>query len=269
MPRHRSRAPGGTDATILRVARSPALDVVLLDIDDTLYSTTAFAVDARRNAVAAMVREGLRVTEEEGVRELAEVVSEFTSNYDEHLDRLIDRLGPSRLGGRNPAVLIAAGVVAYHQTKERQLRPLPDAVELLRALAAGGVRAGIVSAGLNVKQAEKLVRLGVLPWLDPSAIFFSDQMGVSKPNPKIYVKACAALGVAPARTLYVGDRAETDVAPALAAGLRTAHYRGAHGRHAHRAAVPPAHHEVHSLTELVPILRDVYGLPVGTAAASA
>jgi len=239
-----------------------ALDVVLFDIDDTLYSTTAFAVDARRNAVAAMVREGLRVTEEEGVKELAEVVAEFASNYDEHLDRLLDRLGPSRWGGRNPAVLIAAGVVAYHQTKEKELRPLPDALALLDALHAAHVRAGIISAGLRVKQAEKLVRLGVLSRLDPSAIFFSDQMGVSKPNPKIYAKACEALRVAPARAMYVGDRPETDVAPALAAGLRTVHYRGAHGRHADRRATPPAHHEVERLTDLLPILRETYGLPV-------
>ena len=241
---------------------APALDVVLFDIDDTLYSTTAFATDARRNAVSAMVNYGLQVTEEEGVRELAEVVSEFTSNYDEHLDRLIDRLGPSRLGGRNPAVLIAAGVVAYHQTKERQLKPLPDAVALLRALSQAKVRTGIVSAGLRIKQAEKLVRLGVLPWLDPGAIFFSDQMGVSKPNPKIFAKACETLGVDPRRAMYVGDRPATDVAPAKAVGLKTVHYRGAHGRYSDRPAEPPADHEVELLTELRPILKSVYGLPL-------
>ena len=241
---------------------SPALDVVLFDIDDTLYSTTAFATDARRNAVAAMVREGLDVTEEEGVRELTEVVAEFTSNYDEHLDRLLDRLGPARWGGRNPAVLVAAGVVAYHQTKERHLRPLDDAVALLRALGRAKVRTGIVSAGLRVKQAEKLVRLAVLPWLDPQAIFFSGQMGVSKPNPKIYAKACEAMGVDPRRAMYVGDRPETDVAPARAAGLKTVHYRGAHGRYSDHPASPPADHEVELLTELVPILRSTYGLPL-------
>jgi putative hydrolase of the HAD superfamily len=238
------------------------LDAVLFDIDDTLYSTTAFAQDARRNAVAAMVAAGLDVPEEEAVRELAEVVSEFTSNYDAHLDRLLDRVGPARWGGRNPAVLIAAGVVGYHRTKEQQLRPLPDAVALLRSLHRAGVRAGILSAGLHVKQAEKLVRLGVLPWLDPGAVFFSDQMGVSKPNPKIYVKACEALRLPPARILYVGDRPETDVAPARAAGLKTAHYRGAHGRYSTGSATPPADHEVSVLTDLRPILRDVYGLPV-------
>jgi putative hydrolase of the HAD superfamily len=241
---------------------SPLLDVVLFDIDDTLYSTTAFATDARRNAVVAMIAQGLAMDEEEGVRELSEVVREFTSNYDEHLDRFLDRIGPARWGGRNPAVLIAAGVVAYHQTKERQLAPLPDAVTLLRALHRGRVRVGIVSAGLRVKQAEKLVRLGVLPWIDPGAIFFSDQMGVSKPNPKIYAKACEALGVRPGRALYVGDRPETDVAPARAAGLRTCHFRGAHGRYGDVPANPPADHQVESLTDLVPILREVYALPL-------
>ena len=238
----------------------PALDVVLFDIDDTLYSTTAFARDARHNAVMAMIREGLEIGEDEGVRELTEVVAEFTSNYDEHLDRLLDRLGPSAWGGRNPAVLIAAGVVAYHQTKERQLRPLEDAVVVLRTLHRAGVRVGVISAGLQVKQAEKLVRLGVLPYLDPGAIFFSTQMGVSKPNPKIYAKACEALRVAPSRALYVGDRPETDVAPARAVGMRTVHYRGAHGRYSDRPSVPPADHEVELLTELIPILRDRYGL---------
>jgi putative hydrolase of the HAD superfamily len=238
------------------------LDVVLFDIDDTLYSTTAFATDARRNAVAAMIAHGLEATEEEAARELAEVVAEFSSNYDAHLDRLLDRLGPSRWGGQNPAVLIAAGVVGYHKTKEQSLRPLPDAVALLRSLHRAKVRAGILSAGLHVKQAEKLVRLDVLPWLDPSAIFFSDQMGVSKPNPKIYAKACEALGVDCGRLLYVGDRPETDVAPARTAGLRTVHYRGAHGRYSHEPASPPADHEVALLTDLRPILRDVYRLPL-------
>ena len=241
---------------------APALDIVLFDIDDTLYSTTAFSGDARRNAILAMIHQGLDVTEEEGVRELTEVVAEFTSNYDEHLDRLLDRLGPSKWAGRNPAVLIAAGIVAYHQTKERQLRPLPDAVVLLRQLHQARVRTGIISAGLRVKQAEKLVRLGVLPWLDPGAIFFSDQMGVSKPNPKIYVKACEALKVPPSRAMYIGDRPETDVAPPRSIGMRTVHYKGAHGRYAVTPGSAPADHEVELLTDLKPILRDQYGLPL-------
>ncbi|MFM8979221.1 MAG: HAD family hydrolase, partial [Planctomycetia bacterium] len=159
------------------MTRAPLLDIVLFDLDDTLYSTTAFAETARRQAIRAMREAGLQVGEDEGVGELAEVVAEFSSNYEHHLDRLLDRLGPAALGGRNPAVLVAAGVVAYHRAKEQGLVPLPDALAFLQALARGGVRMGVITAGLQVKQAEKLIRTGILPFLDPAAVFFSDQMG--------------------------------------------------------------------------------------------
>jgi putative hydrolase of the HAD superfamily len=243
-------------------ARAPLLDVVLFDVDDTLYSTTEFAITARRNAIRAMIEQGLRIGEEEGFQELGEVVAEFSSNYEHHFDRLLDRLGPERLGGRNRAVLIAAGVVAYHRTKENDLHILPDAEALLASLSRGSVRMGVVSAGLHVKQAEKLIRLGVLGRIDPGAVFFSDQMGVSKPNPKIYAKAVKTLGVLPERALYVGDRPTHDVAPAKAAGLRTALYRGAHGRWSEDAARIAPDHVVDDLRDLIPILRDTYGLDV-------
>jgi putative hydrolase of the HAD superfamily len=244
------------------VADAPSLDIVLFDVDDTLYSTTEFALEARRSAIRAMIEHGLRVSEEAGVAELAEVVAEFTSNYDEHFDRLLDRLGPEAFQPVNRSVLVAAGIVAYHRTKERGLRILPDARALLEALAAASVRMGIVSAGLKVKQAEKLVRLGVLPWMDPRAIFFTDQMGVSKPNPKLYSKALRALGVAPERAMYVGDRAAHDVVPARRIGMRTVHYVGAHGRWGEQVPQEPADHVVRDFRDLVPVLRDVYGLPL-------
>jgi putative hydrolase of the HAD superfamily len=241
------------------VPSSAQLDVVLFDVDDTLYSTTEFALTARRNAVRAMIAAGLKVEEDVGFLELSEVVSEFASNYEHHFDRLLDRLGPESVEGQSRPVLIAAGVVAYHRTKEHDLRILPDALALLSWLDARRVRMGVVTAGLQVKQAEKLVRLGVLPYLDPRAIFFSDEMGVSKPNPKIYAKACRALGVAPARVLYVGDRPSHDVAPARAVGLRTVLYRGAHGRWSEDPSAAAPDHVVHDLADLIPILEG-YGL---------
>jgi putative hydrolase of the HAD superfamily len=243
-------------------AEAPSLDVVLFDVDDTLYSTTEFALQARRSAVRAMVEHGLRVPEEVGAAEMAEVVAEFTSNYAEHFDRLLDRLGPDAYQPVNRSVLVAAGVVAYHRTKERGLKILPDARALLEALATGGIRMGVISAGLQVKQAEKLVRLGVLPWMDPRAIFFTDQMGVSKPNPKLYVKACRALGIAPARVMYVGDRAAHDVVPARRIGMKTVHYVGAHGRWGEQTPSEPADHVVRDFRDLLPVLRDVYALPL-------
>jgi len=139
---------------------------------------------------------------------------------------------------------------------------LPDALALLDALQAAHVRTGVLSDGLRVKQAEKLIRLDVLGRFDPEAIFFSDQLGVSKPNPKIFTKACAALDVDPARVLYVGDRDTHDVAPAAAAGLRTVLYRGAGGKYVEAEPRCTPDHDVTDLRELIPVLRERYGLGV-------
>lgn len=241
---------------------APALDMIFFDIDDTLYSTTQFAERARRAAVRAMIEQGLRLEEEEAVVELSEVVAEFTSNYGSHFDRLLDRVGPQRYPGRNRAVLVAAGVVAYHDAKEDGLVLLPDIRSVLLRLYGARVRLGVISAGLQAKQAEKLIRLDAIAWFDPAAIFFSDQMGVSKPNPKIYQKACKEAGVLPRRALYIGDRASHDVVPARAAGLFTVHYIGAQGRHAEAACTAPADHTLADLRDLLPALRNTYGLDV-------
>jgi putative hydrolase of the HAD superfamily len=242
--------------------KEPLLDIILFDIDDTLYSTTAFSLSARSNAIQAMIEVGLEIELEQGVLELAEVVVEFSSNYGRHFLRLLDRLGPEASAGRNPAVLIAAGVVAYHRTKESDLWILPDVHQALDRLHHMGVRLGVISAGLHVKQAEKLIRLDALRFFDPGAIFFTDQMGVSKPNPKLYDHTCAQLGVDPTRAMYVGDRRAHDSTPAGSIGMATVHYTGAHGKYEGEAGETEPHHTLSDLRDLIDILRDDYGLDV-------
>jgi hypothetical protein len=56
------------------------LRALFLDIDDTLYSTSEFAAAARRAALDAMIRHGLRISLDDAVAELAEVIAEFGSN---------------------------------------------------------------------------------------------------------------------------------------------------------------------------------------------
>lgn len=53
-----------------------------------------------------------------------------------------------------------------------------------------------------------------------AAIVVSDQVGWRKPAPVIFQAALARVGVEPGQALFVGDRADIDVAGARAAGLR-------------------------------------------------
>lgn len=58
------------------------------------------------------------------------------------------------------------------------------------------------------------------------AVFSSAELGVAKPDPQVFARVCAALGVAPEQCLFVDD-STGHVAAAAALGLRAHHYRSA------------------------------------------
>src|SRR5262245_23288433 len=103
-----------------------SLTAIFFDIDGTLFPTTDFAEKARRGAVDSMRRHGLRLPADHILRELSEVIAEFSSNYEHHFDKLLLRLPRRAFDGVNPAILVAAAVHAYHDAKVRQLKPYPD-----------------------------------------------------------------------------------------------------------------------------------------------
>ncbi|NCF55747.1 MAG: TIGR02253 family HAD-type hydrolase [Planctomycetia bacterium] len=194
---------------------------IFFDIDGTLFSTVDFAARARRASVRAMIKAGLEMEEEVLLEELAEVVKEFSSNYEGHFDKLLLRLPRRSMKGLNPAVIISAGIVAYHDTKTRFLEPFEDAHEMIRRLARTDLKLGIITEGLEVKQSEKLIRLRLLDYFDHRAIFISHQVGISKPNPKLYQRACTDLNLRPSECLYIGDNPLHDIDPANEIGMVT------------------------------------------------
>jgi len=241
----------------------PTLRALFLDIDDTLYSTSQFASLARDRAVAAMVEQGLQMPVPVVRRELDEVIAEFTSNYPAHFDKLLSRLPREAWARTNRALIIAAGVMAYHATKA-ELRPFPDVIPFLRAVhEQTDLVCGVITHGLEVKQAEKLLLLQVVPYLHPAAIFISDQVGISKPNPKLYQRACHAFGFDPREVMYVGDNLAHDVDPTNALGMVSVLVRREGGRD--RPGETEPRYRITSLLELVPILAEDFDVALDVA----
>jgi putative hydrolase of the HAD superfamily len=235
------------------------LDAIFFDIDDTLFSTSEFAERARRASVEAMIAVGLKLEPQLLFQELSEVVAEFTSNYDHHFDQLLRRIPKRHYKGVNPALIIAAGVAAYHDTKVRELAPYPDAVRLLKVLARTDLVRGIITSGLMIKQAEKILRLGLYPYFTPTAIFISDQIGINKPNVKLYRRACSDLNLKPPRCIYVGDRPKSDVDPPNSLGMITVRMKRG-GKHENEESETKAGYEVRNFLELREILERDFAL---------
>jgi len=69
----------------------------------------------------AMIAAGLAVEKNVLQEELDEVINEFSSNYEHHFDKLLLRIPKRFYRGLNPALIVAAGVIAYHDIKARRL----------------------------------------------------------------------------------------------------------------------------------------------------
>jgi len=98
-----------------------------------------------------------------------------------------------------------------------RFRLYDDALPALDALAALGVRLGVVS-NWDCALPGHLHGLGVADRFE--VIAASAAVGAAKPDPAIFLFAAGAVGVTPARSLHVGDRRVEDYQGARAAGMR-------------------------------------------------
>lgn len=92
-------------------------------------------------------------------------------------------------------------------------RPYPDAAEVLGALAAGGVRIGVVSnIGWDLRPV--LRAHGLDAFVDAYALSF--EHGIQKPDAQLFHIACTLLGQHPADVVMVGDDRHADAGAATA-----------------------------------------------------
>ena len=121
----------------------------------------------------------------------------------------------------------------------------PDALPCFEALRARGLRLG--AAGNMYAHHEDFLR----PHLD--FVGSSERWGVEKPAEGFFAHIVEEAGVPAGEILYVGDRVDNDVLPALAAGFRAVRVR--RGAHAHVDS-PAGTITIDSLAELPEALAD-------------
>ena len=99
---------------------------------------------------------------------------------------------------------------------KRSLRPRPDALETLAELRRRGHRLALISVcSQDVPHVwDETPFAGAF-----DELVFSCDVGISKPDPRIYAIACERLGVEPAECLFVGDGANDELPGAERAGM--------------------------------------------------
>ncbi len=210
-----------------------AIEAVTFDFWNTLVREQPDAWDRRSRAWSAMLaEEGHEVSDEE----LAAAMEVGWSAHQRHwidntpfgaadaVEIMFDVLGVDHggeLSERFVAVITDPPMDAYPRLN-------PGVLDVLEALSEAGVRIGIIcDVGLTPSTVLRrfLEIQGALDAFDHWS--FSDEVGVFKPDAKIFRHALEGLGgVASDRAVHVGDLRRTDVFGAQSMGMIAVRYTG-------------------------------------------
>ena len=146
---------------------------------------------------------------------------QFTAEH--AVDEMIAHAGDPRLSDLR-AQLVDAFIEGGRLTP---LHVVDGAARALTQLRDAGIRIGIIcDVGLTPSTVLRwhLESRGLLDFFDDWS--FSDEVGVYKPDLRIFQHAAERLHVDPGQAAHVGDQRRTDVAGALAAGWLAVRFRG-------------------------------------------
>ncbi len=196
----------------------PAIHAITLDLDDTLWPVWPTIERAERVLLGWLQRHApqtaARHSSPEALRRIRQHMDTLRPDLAHDLSAL--RRESIRLAlqwsGEDPALAEPAFEVFF--AERQRVDFYADALPALARLAARYPLVALSNGNADVQ------RVGI------GAHFLgalsARELGVGKPDARMFTAGAALAGVAPAQVLHVGDDARLDVLGALAAGLQTA-----------------------------------------------
>ena len=109
---------------------------------------------------------------------------------------------------------------------------MPGANSLLAELKQQGYKLAIVSNGGHATRLTILQGLGFSHYFDE--IISSELVGISKPNPEIFLHTSRQLNIVPENCLFIGDHPVNDIQGATQAGMKALWLQGFHKTGVHK-----------------------------------
>ena len=226
------------------------MKAILFDIDNTLYD-----LRSAHDRTVQLIMHALSPLFDEiaypRVRDAFAQAKRVCSNMNEPVEVFRSRRSVLFLGSLGLDEGHADAVTRlYIAHRTRMKAPVPGARAAVEALAPL-YRLGVISNGIAEIQRHKLRAIEVDGHLD--CVVISEEAGVEKPDPSIFVKAASLLGVALQECLYVGDDFEIDVIGATKSGMQACWFNPNGSARPPGEIAPEA--EIRELRELIQLLQ--------------
>jgi HAD superfamily hydrolase (TIGR01549 family) len=144
----------------------------------------------------------------------------------------------------------------WYEPLSRRAQIEPDLPETLAALRGMGLKLGIVSNTFVSRHSleRHLRELGILEFF--SLQLYSCEFHFRKPDVEIFRVAAERIGEAARNILFVGDRIDNDIRPALESGMKAV-LKEAYTNQGKKT--PPGAHRIHRLAELPHLMQSLTG----------
>ncbi len=181
----------------------PPIEMVFFDIGGVMYDDSIYA----RSWMRALRESGATFSDEA-------FEEEYTAARAAQDGSFRRRLTSRFLGTEADLAAVEARASRYWAYPANAL--YPDVKPCLDALV-GRFRLGVI-ANQPASVRDAMERDGLTRYFEVWGV--SDDLGLQKPDPKLFSHVLYTAGVSPARTVMVGDRLDYDVRPAKTAGMR-------------------------------------------------
>ncbi len=182
-----------------------AIDHVFLDIGGVLYDDRVYAEAWRR----ALREAGAEFTDARFDEEYAACRAGQDRSFRVHL-------ATAFLGESADIAALEARAARYWEYPPSALHA--DVLPTLAELRTAGYRLGVI-ANQPSQIRVAMQRDGLVGFFETWGV--SDDLGLHKPDPQLFVRTLELAAVEPGRSVMVGDRLDYDMRPAAAAGMRT------------------------------------------------
>lgn len=105
----------------------------------------------------------------------------------------------------------------YMSLYKKRWAPFDNAFQTLEKLKNKYILA-IISNGDSLQQREKIKKIGIEKYFEQ--IIISSEIGIAKPEKKIFQHTCQKLKLQPQECIMVGDKFEVDIKGAINAGMK-------------------------------------------------
>lgn len=198
-----------------------AIHGILFDIGDTLVAATQLQQVTLLDTVRDLPAESWIITPDAFLWAYQQADSDPSLDREPNINHLYsDPLIIERAFGLLARPFSDTFLKIYRARLRSKLQPDLELIAILTTLRRYGIRLGIVSNGTTEEQREQLAFLGIIEFFDP--ILISQEVGIRKPEPRIFLLAKEKWNLKSTEILVVGDRGDWEIVGAKNAGMQSA-----------------------------------------------